>query len=187
MEHSRYWINQFPYCFPSPPFGLSFHLIEDWAELTDHSIPFLLWYSNFLNIFIPLQMRKNGIFFLPEVIFYKNIFSGQKNSSAQCAHAHFFFFCTINTFKESLPLSFIIGLSKISNIGEPARACWEHRGSLQGGQSSPSGHSFLQEAPWKSTLGQFPCVLTLQSFFPLHRCLHSERKWFRNTLRQSFF
>lgn len=131
-------------------------------------------------------MRKNGIFFfLPEVIFYKNISSGQKNSSAQCSHAHFF--RTINTFKESLPLSFIIGLSKISNAGEPARACWEHRGSLQEARSSPSGHSFLQEAPWRSTLGQFPCVQSLQSFFPLHLCLHWERKWFRNTLRQSFF
>lgn len=91
--------------------------------------------------------------FTNEAISYKNISSGQKNSSAQCSHAHFFF--TINTFKESLPLSFIIGLSKISNAGEPARACWEHIGSLQGGteltlwaQFSPRGS--LENQLWVS-------------------------------------
>lgn len=114
MEHSMDWITQFPYCTPLHPLGLTSYLYTR-LGWNNWSIPFLLWYSTFLDIFITFISEKNGTFFPQKLFSISNISSGQKNSSASVL-SHIFFFDTINMFKESLPLGFTIGLF-ISSAG----------------------------------------------------------------------
>lgn len=59
----------------------------------------------------------------------------------------FFSFAPINTFKESLLLSFTIGLSKLSRAGESARAFGKGTGSLLWGVRA---HLWAQLSPWSS-------------------------------------
>lgn len=84
----------------------------------------------------------------------------------------FFFFAPINTFKESLLLSFTTGLSKLSRAGESARAFGKGTGSLLWGvRAHPVGTAFsmkfLGDEQWVGLHVYSHCRISLLFIFAL--------------------